>query len=94
MSAKEVASHYNAVPNTNINERTNSRIFYLRNFNNFIKSMLISDTLERLKNEGCSSATVLDLCCGKGGDLLKWKIGGIKEILMTGLVFSFNLIKN
>jgi mRNA (guanine-N7-)-methyltransferase len=27
---------------------------------------------------------VLDLCCGKGGDLLKWQIGEIDEILMTG----------
>lgn len=87
MSADHVANHYNGVPNINIKERTNSRIFYLRNFNNWIKSMLIGDTLERLRNEGCPSAVVLDLCCGKGGDLLKWKIGDIKEILMTGLFF-------
>uniref|UniRef100_A0A915EQY8 mRNA cap guanine-N(7) methyltransferase n=1 Tax=Ditylenchus dipsaci TaxID=166011 RepID=A0A915EQY8_9BILA len=78
-----VASHYNAVPNSGLQERTNSRIYHLRNFNNWMKSMLISDFIERLRHEGCPSATVLDLCCGKGGDLLKWKIGNIKSVVMT-----------
>lgn len=36
-----VAEHYNAIPEKGITERTQSRIFYLRNFNNWMKSMLI-----------------------------------------------------
>lgn len=82
-SSGSVASHYNAVPNSGRQERSNSRIYHLRNFNNWMKSMLISDFIERLRVEGCQSATVLDLCCGKGGDLLKWKIGNIKAVVMT-----------
>uniref|UniRef100_A0A914E161 mRNA cap guanine-N(7) methyltransferase n=1 Tax=Acrobeloides nanus TaxID=290746 RepID=A0A914E161_9BILA len=85
MSANQVASHYNAVPNTDKISRTDSRIYYLRNLNNWIKSLLISEFLERLNEDGCSSATVLDLCCGKGGDLLKWQRGRIKEIVMADI---------
>ena len=46
--------------------------------------MCLDEFLKRLHEEGCKSATVLDLCCGKGGDLLKWQRGGIKEIVMAG----------
>lgn len=103
----KVTSHYNSVPNSGIEERATSRIIHLRNFNNWMKSMLIgkdfiikvlkkiikinrklflADFLNRLNEEDCHSARVLDLCCGKGGDLQKWKIGKIKEILMTGKI--------
>jgi len=27
---------------------------------------------------------VLDLCCGKGGDLLKWQRGRIKKLVCAG----------
>ena len=45
-----------------------------------------ADTLQRLKRERGhdKNITVLDLCSGKGGDLLKWKKGGIKKIICTG----------
>uniref|UniRef100_A0A914RXE6 mRNA cap 0 methyltransferase domain-containing protein n=1 Tax=Parascaris equorum TaxID=6256 RepID=A0A914RXE6_PAREQ len=32
---------------------------------------------------GCPRATVLDLCCGKGGDLLKWRIGNVAHLVAT-----------
>lgn len=99
MASEEVAQHYNAIPNAGIRARMDSKIYYMRNFNNWMKSMLIcnlftffpewffqflAEFLERLKDEGCRRVRVLDLCCGKGGDLLKWQIGEIDEILMTG----------
>lgn len=80
-----VASHYNALPEIGIQKRNDSRILHLRNLNNWMKSMLISDFLDQLATDGCKSARVLDLCCGKGGDLRKWRIGGIREILMTDI---------
>ncbi|VDN05049.1 unnamed protein product [Thelazia callipaeda] len=83
--AGQVANHYNAVPQKGIAERANSRIYYLRNFNNWIKSMLIAEFLEELKNNGCSRATVLDLCCGKGGDLLKWRVGNVAHVVATDI---------
>lgn len=47
--------------------------------------MLISDFLDRLKREDCPRATVLDLCCGKGGDLLKWRIGNVAHLVATDI---------
>ncbi|XP_071083424.1 mRNA cap guanine-N(7) methyltransferase-like [Haliotis cracherodii] len=77
-----VAKHYNELQEAGLQSRTQSRIFYLRNFNNWTKSILIGDTLKRLKKESPPNKTinVLDLCSGKGGDLLKWKKGRIDRL--------------
>ena len=60
-----------------INVLPQSPIFYMRNFNNWVKSILIRSYLP-------DGATVLDLCCGKGGDMLKWKEGGIQYLVCAG----------
>lgn len=47
---------------------------------------LSADALERLRKDrgpNCS-ISVLDLCCGKGGDLLKWKKGTISRLICAG----------
>lgn len=38
-----VANHYNALQEKNLSQRNKSRIVYMRNFNNWVKSMLISN---------------------------------------------------
>lgn len=38
-----VAEHYNALEEKGLSYRNQSRIVYMRNFNNWIKSMLISN---------------------------------------------------
>ena len=53
-----------------LNTRQVSRVLPLRNFNNWVKSVLIS--------EHCKPGfTVLDLCCGKGGDLHKYELARV-----------------
>ncbi|KAF5461043.1 hypothetical protein F2P56_020870 [Juglans regia] len=69
--ARKVADHYSARTNQTLEERENSPIIHLKKLNNWIKSVLI----QLYARQG---GAVLDLACGKGGDLIKWdkaKIG-------------------
>src|SRR5690348_1752977 len=66
----DIAAHYNSIIQKSVSQRNLSRIIGLKSFNNWVKSVLI--------NEYCISnnkATVLDICCGKGGDLKKYLHG-------------------
>jgi len=45
-------------------------------------------TQVRQRNGRNDTMTVLDLCCGKGGDLLKWKKGEIDYLVCAGLHHS------
>jgi mRNA (guanine-N7-)-methyltransferase len=73
MEAAAVASRDNAAVGEHYNERRDegrrgrqdSRIIRLRSFNNWLKSVLINLHTQ-------PGYRVLDLCCGKGGDLNKW----------------------
>lgn len=82
-----VAKHYNDLEEKGLVERLKSRIFYMRNFNNFIKSMLINEYLQKTKesNQFGTPVRVLDMCCGKGGDLLKWQKGNITYLICTDI---------
>lgn len=80
-----VAAHYNELKEVGLEKRSQSRIFYLRNFNNWIKSVLIGEFLEKVRQKKNRDITVLDLGCGKGGDLLKWRKGRISKLVCTDI---------
>ena len=48
--------------------RTLSETIFIKRMNNFIKSLLIKEAVGRRRD-----LSVLDLCCGMGGDLEKWQ---------------------
>jgi mRNA (guanine-N7-)-methyltransferase len=52
-------------------DRHNSQIFHLRNLNNWIKSAVIEYACRHLSML-VNGVNVLDLGCGKGGDIGKW----------------------
>jgi len=68
--AFKVARHYSERQNQTHLERNNSPIYNLRCLNNFVKSTLIQEVC--LKGD-----RVMDLACGKGGDLKKFAIAEI-----------------
>eukprot|EP00127_Corallochytrium_limacisporum_P004525 Clim_evm25s166 gene=Clim_evmTU25s166 len=72
--ASQVARHYDRQPGLSRHERAKHPIFHLKNFNNWVKSCLISTYLQ-------PGSTVLDLCCGKGGDLAKWSVGKVSYLV-------------
>ncbi|KAG8763061.1 mRNA cap guanine-N7 methyltransferase [Ceratobasidium sp. 423] len=85
-----VAQHYNRRKEVGVRARQDSPIIGLRNFNNWIKSVLIAkfgrrplqDSNTRGPNphgRGNTSGKVLELGCGKGGDLRKWGKASIRE---------------
>ena len=74
--AELVAEHYNAVPERGREwRRTDSQIKGLRSLNNWIKSTLIQkfSRPENMAMVGPGGLLVLDMACGKGGDLGKWE---------------------
>ncbi|MCJ1245388.1 mRNA cap guanine-N7 methyltransferase [Trapelia coarctata] len=91
-----VRQHYNAVPQRGRDWRqTDSRIRGLRNYNNWVKSTLIQ---KFSPNEGFVANTgrggggppqpgllVLDIGCGKGGDLGKWAKAPQRVELYVGI---------
>ena len=68
----EIAQHYDNKRQFSVRERQNSPIIRLKDFNNWIKSVLINEYVR-------SGDRILDLCCGKGGDLNKWRIANISH---------------
>ncbi|CAH8662350.1 unnamed protein product [Schistosoma curassoni] len=85
---KDVISFYDAAARNDENnshiKRRETRIFYLRNFNNWMKSVFISKSLQSL-DVPSNRARILDLCCGKGGDQLKWLRGGVQHVTFVDL---------
>lgn len=85
-----VRQHYNAVPERGREwRRTDSRIKGLRSFNNWVKSSLIQkfspdDDFDPGYGDD-KPLLVLDMGCGKGGDLGKWQQAPQRVDLYVGL---------
>lgn len=86
-NSKVVANHYNSIEEKGLSERLKSKIFHMRNFNNWVKSMLISEFIRKIRDQNSRDhkVKVLDLCCGKGGDLLKWQKANIQYLICTDI---------
>ena len=73
-AAELVAEHYNAVPQRGRDWRkTESTIKGLRSLNNWVKSTLIQKFSRPENMIPGQGLCVLDMACGKGGDLGKWE---------------------
>lgn len=71
--ASTVAQHYNQVEQKGVRERKKSDIIELRCFNNAMKSLLHHQAFKFAANfQTREPLRVLDLGCGKGGDLPKY----------------------
>ena len=68
--------------------RKASRIIFLRSFNNWVKASMINKYCRKLGK----GASVLELCCGKGGDLDKYFLNNIK--LFVGADISKESLSN
>ncbi|KAF8491945.1 mRNA capping enzyme-domain-containing protein [Gautieria morchelliformis] len=81
-----VVEHYNSRPDVGVVQRRESPIIGLKAFNNWIKSVLIAKFTKQAF-EGAAPmqpgerlrGRVLDMGCGKGGDLQKWEKACVKE---------------
>lgn len=65
-----------------VDQREFSPIIGLKKFNNWIKSVLIGKFAFR--DRGRPGAKVLDIGCGKGGDLNKWNKARIQLYVGIG----------
>ncbi|XP_053207654.1 mRNA cap guanine-N7 methyltransferase-like [Panonychus citri] len=89
--SKVIATHYNRIEEKGIESRKESRIYYLRNFNNWVKAVIIAQALTKIqtmnerKDIRNKSVTVLDIGCGKGGDLRKYRIHGVANLVCVDI---------
>lgn len=74
---EEVADHYNQRPEVGVKKRKESSIYRMKSFNNWVKSVLI-------RNHVKFGDKVLDLGCGKGGDLLKYSKSKVSFLVGAG----------
>lgn len=82
----------NSRPDVGVVQRQESPIIGLKNFNNWVKSVLITRFAHPVLQK--SSVTegrprggrgkVLDMGCGKGGDMTKWAKAQIRELFCVG----------
>lgn len=85
-----VIEHYNMRPDIGVVQRMKSPIIGLKSFNNWVKSVLITRfahpvlSVSVLISSGRTSPArgkVLEVGCGKGGDLTKWQKANIRALV-------------
>ena len=82
--AKDAAAHYSSIKRS-LKARPDSRLYHMRAFHGWVKAMQILEVDPIIVGKGRrqpqSVLRVLDLACGKGGDLGKWTFHplGIKK---------------
>ncbi|TFK89266.1 hypothetical protein K466DRAFT_645030 [Polyporus arcularius HHB13444] len=82
-----VVEHYNARPDVGVEQRQESPIIGLKSFNNWVKSVLITRFAHPVlaassgQRRGRMRGRVLDMGCGKGGDLTKWAKANVAEYI-------------
>ncbi|TBU45882.1 mRNA capping enzyme-domain-containing protein [Dichomitus squalens] len=83
-----VVEHYNARPDVGVAQRQESPIIGLKSFNNWVKSVLITRFAHPAFADSPSArrgtrmrGRVLDMGCGKGGDLTKWAKANVAELV-------------
>ncbi|KAI5124500.1 hypothetical protein M0805_003025 [Coniferiporia weirii] len=93
-----VVQHYNQRPDVGVTQRQQSPIIGLKNFNNWVKSVIIArfahpvlrgdEGVDEKRGKGGSNGKfqfsgaggkVLDMGCGKGGDLNKWQKARVRD---------------
>eukprot|EP00906_Rhabdomonas_costata_P010660 RCo014998 len=67
-----VAQHYDLITAKSLQE--DGERSAVRKFNNWVKAVLVAETVRQ-------GDDVLDLCCGRGGDLGKWKRARIRSLV-------------
>ncbi|KAL7670966.1 hypothetical protein ACOME3_005881 [Neoechinorhynchus agilis] len=72
-----ISGHYDDRRKEYSGERSSSRVIFLRGFNNWVKITLLSETCARLSR---GPIRVIDLACGRGGDVNKWKRTGAAHV--------------
>lgn len=84
--AQEAREYYSVREVRPEDKRGDSQTVRMRNFHNFAKSVLIARHVSELRqqmldvgDEGPVPISVLDLCCGRGGDLKKFANCGVTE---------------
>ena len=86
VDAAVVAQSYDKIKAQTVQERQASPIFYLRTFNNWVKAALIV-----MYGSHENERSVLDLACGKLGDMSKWR--GQRVQRYTGVDISRNQLE-
>ncbi|CAF0760263.1 unnamed protein product [Rotaria sp. Silwood1] len=84
----DARTYYNSTQEHGLDQRNESKILHLRNFNNWIKSTLIDGYLQRIRKEQPDRSNkihVFDMGCGKGGDQLKWQVGRVNFVTFADL---------